>query len=312
MTINKKKFYSILIALVIFSITITTILLACTPIEFLNNSYSWSELYTCAGDAQSISYSYLGKQQNNKTFPIYSNRSHTPYEFIKISNDSIIEFIESNTLIDLSHWHIGKEIYYQTFYDDAVQKAVISKIGTEQDMLGNNIEYAILKPQNGKKNLKILKNIGFPYHYGLGSKEGELPNCQTIFHLLELKKGNKVIYKPYIESEFKQIDTPIIDNIKDLTMSGIIQDDTLVINAYIPHYKGNLKILVKNIDNKLIIYPFNISPHEWTHSETNKTYCFEAKIKLLNINNIKSIVFSDWESFLYDDYPNKEFPIIKN
>ena len=34
-----------------------------------------------------------------------------------------------------------------------------------------------------------------------------------------------------------------------------------------------LKILVKNIDNKLIIYPFNISPHEWTHSETNKTYC---------------------------------------
>ena len=102
------------------------------------------------------------------------------------------------------------------------------------------------------------------------------------------------------------------DNIEDLTMSGIIQDDTLVINAYIPHYKGNLKILVKNIDNKLIIYPFNISPHEWTHSETNKTYCFEAKIKLLNINNIKSIVFSDWESFLYDDYPNKEFPIIKN
>ena len=66
-------------------------MLACTPIEFLNNSYSWSELYTCAGDAQSISYSYLGKQQNNKTFPIYYNTSHTPYEFIKISNDKTLK-----------------------------------------------------------------------------------------------------------------------------------------------------------------------------------------------------------------------------
>ena len=288
-----------------------TILSACSPIDDLNDSYSWTELYTCGGVLKNIHHYHLGKQYINGTLPIYYENDKLPKDYVKFSKDSVITLTKSNALIDLSYWYIGKEIYYQKSYNNNLQKAAISKIGIEQDMIGNNIEYAILKPQ-AKKDLKILKNIGFPYHYGLGSKKGEIPNCETIFHLLELKKGDKIIYKPYIESEFKQINYCSLDSINELSIFGKIQNDTIVITAQIPYYEGNLKILAKTIENKLFIYPFNIYPHEWTYSETNKIHTFEAKIKLLNIDNIKSIVFSDWESFLYEGYSYKEFPIVRN
>ena len=78
---------------------------------------------------KNIHHYHLGKQYINGTLPIYYENDKLPKDYVKFSKDSVITLTKSNALIDLSHWYIGKEIYYQKSYNNNLQKeGIMSEI----------------------------------------------------------------------------------------------------------------------------------------------------------------------------------------